>query len=127
VTVARRSRRVYRGNVILTGDASGSVDAITGEGLCLSFRQAVALADGLASGRPEAYQAAHRRLSRATYVMGRLLVWLGRHGNLRRRALRVLAKDPGLFTRFLAGHMGESSARDLAATSLRFGRQFLEA
>jgi len=32
VTVTRRLRHVYRGNVILTGDASGSVDAITGEG-----------------------------------------------------------------------------------------------
>jgi flavin-dependent dehydrogenase len=127
VTVARRSGRVYRGNAILIGDASGSVDAITGEGLCLSFRQAMALADSLASGRLETYQAAHRRLSRATYVMGRLLVWLGRHGNLRQRALQVLAKDPGLFARFLAGHVGESSARDLAATSLRFGRQFLAA
>jgi flavin-dependent dehydrogenase len=127
VTVARRSGRVYRGNAILIGDASGSVDAITGEGLCLSFRQAMALADSLASGRLETYQAAHRRLSRATYVTGRFLVWLGRHGNLRQRALQVLAKDPGLFARFLAGHVGESSARDLAATSLRFGRQFLAA
>ena len=127
VTVISRLSRVYRGKVILTGDASGSVDAITGEGLCLSFRQALALADGLASGKPENYQAAHRRLSSATYVMGQLLVWFGRHGKLRQRALRVLAKDPGLFARFLAGHLGKSSAMDFAGTSLRFGRQFLAA
>jgi flavin-dependent dehydrogenase len=127
VTVISRLSRVYRGKVILTGDASGSVDAITGEGLCLSFRQAIALADSLASGRLETYQAAHRRLSRATYVMSRLLVRLGRYGKLRQRALRVLAKDPGLFARFLAGHTGKSSAVDIAATSLRFGRQFLAA
>jgi flavin-dependent dehydrogenase len=127
VTVISRLSRVHRGNVILTGDASGSVDAITGEGLCLSFRQAIALADSLASGKLGTYQAAHRRLSGATYAAGRLLVWLGRHGNLRRRALQVLAKDPGLFARILAGHVGESSARDLAATSLRFGLQFLAA
>jgi flavin-dependent dehydrogenase len=127
VTVISRLRRVYRGNVILTGDASGSVDAITGEGLCLSFRQAIALADSLASGRLETYQAAHRRLSRATYVMSRLLVWLGRYGKPRQRALRVLARDPGLFARFLEGHVGKSSALDFAGTSLRFGRQFLAA
>jgi len=127
VTVTRRLRRVYRGNVILTGDASESVDAITGEGLRLSFRQAVALADGLASGNLGTYQTAHRRLSRATHGMSGLLVWLGRHGDLRRRALQVLAKDPGLFARFLAGHAGQSSATDLAAASLRFGRQFLAA
>jgi flavin-dependent dehydrogenase len=127
VTVISRLSRVYRGKVVLTGDASGSVDAITGEGLCLSFRHAIALADSLASGKLGTYQAAHRRLSRATYAAGRLLVWLGRHGNLRRRALQVLAKDPGLFARILAGHVGESSARDFAETSLRFGRQFLAA
>jgi len=127
VTVISRLSRVHRGNVILTGDASGSVDAITGEGLCLSFRQAIALADSLASGRLETYQAAHRRLSRATYVMSRLLVWLGRYGRLRQRALQVLARDPGLFARLLAGHVGKSSAMDLAAMSLRFGRQFLTA
>jgi flavin-dependent dehydrogenase len=127
VTVMSRLRRVYRGNVILTGDASGSVDAITGEGLCLSFRQAIALADSLASGTLEAYQPAHRRLSRATYVMSGLLVWLGRYGKLRRRALQVLGRDPELFARLLAGHLGKSSALNLAATSLRFGRQFLAA
>jgi len=127
VTVISMLRRVHRGNVILTGDASGSVDAITGEGLCLSFRQAIALADSLASGRLETYQVAHRLLSRATYVMSRLLVWLGRYGKLRQRALQVLARDPGLFARFLAGHVGKSSTLDLAATSLRFGRQFLTA
>jgi flavin-dependent dehydrogenase len=122
-----RLSRVHVGNVILTGDASGSMDAITGEGLCLSFRQAIALADSLALGRLETYQAAHRRLSRATYVLSRLLVWLGRHGKLRQRALQVLARDPGLFARLLAGHVGKSSALNLAATSLRFGRQFLAA
>jgi len=40
-----------RGNVALAGDASGSVDAITGEGLCLSFRHALALADALSKGK----------------------------------------------------------------------------
>jgi len=43
------------GNIALAGDASGSVDAITGEGLCLSFRQAIALADSLEKARLEGY------------------------------------------------------------------------
>ena len=37
ITVTRRLRRVYRDRTVLVGDASGGVDAITGEGLCLSF------------------------------------------------------------------------------------------
>jgi flavin-dependent dehydrogenase len=40
-------RSVARGNVALIGDASGSVDAIAGEGICLSFRQAEMLAQAL--------------------------------------------------------------------------------
>src|ERR1700693_841579 len=44
MTTMHRLKRVCRGNIALIGDASGSVDAITGEGLSLSFHQAVALA-----------------------------------------------------------------------------------
>src|SRR5712692_6288285 len=76
VTVTRRLNQVYSGNIALIGDASGSVDAITGEGLCLSFRQAKALADALGRGNLANYQRAHRRLARWPYTMGRLLLML---------------------------------------------------
>jgi len=33
VTVSRSLESVYRGSIALIGDASGSVDAVTGEGL----------------------------------------------------------------------------------------------
>ncbi|MBZ5658133.1 MAG: NAD(P)/FAD-dependent oxidoreductase [Acidobacteriia bacterium] len=36
ITVSRRLRRVYRERVVMVGDASGGVDAITGEGLFVS-------------------------------------------------------------------------------------------
>src|SRR5579871_430387 len=39
VSASRALRSVTRNHVALIGDASGSVDAITGEGLCLSFHQ----------------------------------------------------------------------------------------
>src|SRR5712671_4010269 len=64
VTVTRRLRQVYRGNIALAGDASGSVDAVTGEGLCLSFRQAIALAHAFETGNLASYQVEHRRLLR---------------------------------------------------------------
>jgi len=38
ITLHRKLRRVTTGNVALIGDASGSVDAVTGEGLALCFR-----------------------------------------------------------------------------------------
>jgi len=64
VSATRRLARVYRNNVALVGDASGSVDAITGEGLRLGFEQGMALAKALQAGDLRAYAAAHRRLAR---------------------------------------------------------------
>ena len=127
VTVTRRLNQVYHGNIALIGDASGSVDAITGEGLCLSFQQAIALADALGTGSLERYQRAHRQLARRPNTMSRLLLLLDRFPSLRARTLRGLAHEPGLFSRLLAVHLGESSAEFLAATSLRLGWQFLTA
>ena len=63
ISANRKLKRVCRGNVALIGDASGTVDAITGEGLGLAFSQAVALAECFASGNLAGYQAAHRRLA----------------------------------------------------------------
>ena len=111
----------------MTGDASGSVDAITGEGLCLSFRQAMALADALGNGELESYQRAHRQLARRPNTMGRLLLLLDRYSSLRKRALRGLAKEPELLARLLAAYLGGTSPKFLAATSLRLGWQFLTA
>jgi flavin-dependent dehydrogenase len=125
VTVTRRLKHVYSGNTALIGDASGSVDAITGEGLCLSFRQAIALADAMGKEDLESYEQAHHQLGRRPNRMGRLLLMLDRYPSLRKRALRSLAKDPELLARLLAVHSGEVSPEFLAATSLRLGWQFL--
>jgi flavin-dependent dehydrogenase len=126
-TSTRRLSRVYRGNVALTGDASGSVDAITGEGLCLSFRQAMALADALEMGNLESYQTAHNHLARRPNFMSRMLLLLGRNVRLRQRTLKVLAKDPELFARLLAVHARKSSALHFTASGLRLGYQLLSA
>ncbi len=54
VTVTRRLKRIYQGRTVLLGDASGSVDAITGEGMSLSFRQAHSARRCVGVGRPGA-------------------------------------------------------------------------
>jgi flavin-dependent dehydrogenase len=119
--------QVYKGNIALVGDASGSVDAVTGEGLCLSFQQAIAVADALGSGKLENYQRDHRKLARRPNTMSRLLLLLDRYPSVRKRVLRCLAQEPELFARLLAAHLGESSCKFLAATSLRLGWQLLTA
>lgn len=96
---------VHRGNVALIGDASGSVDAITGEGLCLSFHQAIALGDSLASGNLLAYQAAHRRLARRPTLMSKLMLIMDRRDWLRAPAFRAMAFEPRLFQTLLSFHL----------------------
>jgi 2-polyprenyl-6-methoxyphenol hydroxylase-like FAD-dependent oxidoreductase len=127
VTATRRLQRVYKGNIALIGDASGSVDAITGEGLCLSFQQAIVLAGALETGQLDNYQRAYRQLARRPNVIGWFLLLLDRYPSLRRRVLRALADDPEVFARLLAVHRGEGSSRLLAVTGIRFGWEFLTA
>jgi flavin-dependent dehydrogenase len=107
VTVSRRLHAVARGNVLLIGEASGSPDAITGEGLALSFRQAIALADALHSGALSGYEAAHRDIGALPQLLGRTMLLLDRYGWFRSRALRALSGRPRLFERLLAVHVGE--------------------
>jgi len=104
-TANRRLPRVYRGNVALIGDASGSVDAITGEGLCLSFQQAIALADSLVRGDLDRYQATHRRLARRPTLMSKLMLTMDRRIWLRTPAFRAMAAQPRIFQSLLSCHL----------------------
>jgi menaquinone-9 beta-reductase len=120
-------KRVYRGNVALVGDASGCVDAITGEGLSLSFRQATALAEALVDQDLERYQQAHCRMFRRPRLMGNLLLLLHRRNGVRRRAMKALEAAPHLFERMLAYHVGAIPSSPLAATAAQLGWRFLTA
>ncbi len=123
VTASRSLPRVVRGRVALIGDASGAVDAITGEGLCLSFRQALALAAALERGDLSAYQAAHRRLMRRPSWMSALLLSLDGRPWLRHFALGLLQAQPALFEHLLAIHTGLEGPEDLGARALSAARQ----
>ena len=108
VSATRQLWTVTQGSVALIGDASGSVDAITGEGLGLAFRQALALADALAANHLDAYERAHRRLLRRPKFMADLLLLLDGKAELQDRALRYLARHPSVFRFLLAWHVGEA-------------------
>jgi menaquinone-9 beta-reductase len=106
-TLTRRLRRVTRGNVALVGDASGSADAITGEGLAMGFRQALLLAESLEAGGLERYEAGHAGILALPHRMAGLLLLMDRFPALRQRALRAMAARPELFRGLLAVHVGE--------------------
>jgi flavin-dependent dehydrogenase len=125
VTAMQSLARVWRDNVALVGDASGGVDAITGEGLRLAFQQAVALAEAMERGDLREYQRAHRKITRRPLWMGAMLQRLGRHDRLRGRALKMLSGNRELFAGLLAVHVGCATGRDVVATSAALGWQLL--
>ncbi|MGD1213956.1 MAG: NAD(P)/FAD-dependent oxidoreductase [Terriglobales bacterium] len=127
ITVTRKLRRVYRGRSVLVGDASGGVDAITGEGLCLTFRQAALLGDCLASGDLARYQKGHRALIRRPALMARMMLFMAKHSHLRQRTMQVFQSSPRSFAGMLAMHVGEGSARDHISNGIALGWELLKA
>ena len=125
ITVSRRLRHVFRDHTVLVGDASGGVDAITGEGLCLAFKQAAILADCLASGDLARYQSEHRRLAWRPDLMSRLMLLMARSAPLRQRAMLAFQSEPRLFAGLLAMHVGVGSLVDSASNGIALGWRIL--
>jgi len=107
----QRCRRAVSKNLALVGDAAGYLDAITGEGLALAFRQAGAAVEAMLEDRLDLYQSAHRKIVRYTMAVTRLLLAVERRPALRRRVMRSLARDPSLMSRFLALKMRRNGPR----------------
>ena len=68
------ARRVY-GRVLLVGDASGYLDALTGEGIGVGLAQADVLARCLAADRPGEYERAWRRVSGPAWRFTAGVLW----------------------------------------------------
>jgi len=125
-SATRTLRRVTAGSVALVGDASGSADAITGEGMAMAFREAIALAAALERGTLGAYQHAHRAIVRRPRRMAHLMLTMDRWPAFGRRALPALAHVPELLAELLALHVGRPPrARVLVPGGLRLGWQVL--
>ena len=125
ITITERFRHVYRGRTALVGDASGGIDAITGEGLCLSFRQAALLGECLAVGDLARYQRGHRALSRRPVLMSRLMLFMAHHNRLRNRTMQVFQSSPRSFAGMLAMHVGEGTTRRHISHGIALGWQLM--
>ncbi len=124
VSLHRTLRRVQRGIVALVGDASGSVDAITGDGLAIAFEQALALAEALRARDLERYQAAHDRILLRPRMVSRALLALSDSPLLLRGSLLALERVPALFPALLRFHTGVPGKKKREDLSLPAG--FLE-
>jgi flavin-dependent dehydrogenase len=91
ITTARRLHRV-----LLIGDASGYVDAITGEGLRLGFAQAQAAIDCIKRDRPQDFEGKWHRVSRDFRWLTGALAWVAT-SPLRALIVPLAASQPRLF------------------------------
>jgi flavin-dependent dehydrogenase len=127
LSVTRKLKRVCKANVALIGDASGAVDAVTGEGLSLAFGQALLLADCIRKGDLGRYQREHRRLALQPLLMAKLMLTLDGRPRLQRRTLQVFRRRPEIFRRLVALHVGMLSPLHLALDGLTLGWGLLTA
>lgn len=127
LTGNRKFAQVSKHNVALIGDASGTVDVITGEGLGLGFQQAVALSESFQSGNLRDYQTAHERFAVRPWWMARLMLTLDRRPRLQHRVLRTFEQRPKIFQRFLALHVGNIPAKEIVWDGLSLGWGLLTA
>lgn len=121
VSASRRLHRVCSGHVGLVGDASGSVDAVTGEGLSLAFHQAPALAAAIAAGDLKQYGRAHARIRRTPAMMAEALLLLDGSSSLRNRVLPAMSARPQIFEGMLAGHVGGAGTAAMAGNLVALG------
>jgi flavin-dependent dehydrogenase len=106
VTIYRHLDSVCRQNIALIGEASGSVDAITGEGLAMAFRQALGLSEALVEKNLALYHREHRKISKLPEFMANTMLLMDKSSWLRTRTLRALVQKPRLFEQMLSIHVG---------------------
>jgi flavin-dependent dehydrogenase len=93
----QRSTRRVAGRVLLVGDASGYVDALTGEGIALGLAQARAAVQAIVAGRPEDYESSWRQVSRRYQLITQALLGATRVRTARRALVPVAATVPAAF------------------------------
>jgi 2-polyprenyl-6-methoxyphenol hydroxylase-like FAD-dependent oxidoreductase len=118
LTLSRKFRHVRADGYVLLGDASGSVDAITGEGMCLAFKQAAALAAALDAGDLQLYERSHRRIGATPMRMAGLLLMLDSNRTLQSKILTALGAHPQIFSALLATHVGHKPLSDVVSWQL---------
>jgi flavin-dependent dehydrogenase len=84
--------------VLLVGDASGYVDALTGEGLNVGFAQGRAAVVAIATGRPAAYEHAWRRITWRHRLLTTALLTATRSSTVRRSLVPAAQRLPSVFS-----------------------------
>jgi flavin-dependent dehydrogenase len=93
----QRSRHRVAGRVLLVGDASGYVDALTGEGIALALAQARAAVRAMVVDDPHSYERRWRSVTWRHAALTHSLLAASRVGPVRRRLVPWAQARPGAF------------------------------
>ena len=93
----QRSTARVAGRVLLVGDASGYVDALTGEGIALGLAQARAAVTAIGADTPQAYERDWRRITWRYRLLTSALLGATRRAPVRRRLVPAAAALPSVF------------------------------
>ena len=93
----QRTTRRVSGRVLLAGDASGYVDALTGEGISLGLAHARAAVTAIAAGDAESYERSWRAATRRYALLTHTLVQVTRPGWGRRLLVPAATTLPPVF------------------------------
>lgn len=104
---------VVAGNMLLVGDAAGAPDPVTGEGMSLAILSARAAAEAIASGEPETYERARRRLAAGSEWLGKWLLRAARYPATADRVVQSLVDHPEIFAKLLEIATGARREGDL--------------
>ena len=94
----QRAKSPVAGRVLLVGDASGYVDALTGEGVSLAVAQAGAVISAIVDGVPDRYRRDWRTVTRRYRLLTASLLGATRFGPVRSALVPAAEHLPGVFS-----------------------------
>jgi menaquinone-9 beta-reductase len=117
--LGQSTRAAWAPGAVLLGDASGYIDASTGEGISLALQQVEHLASILPNQLPARvdlgafYGLTRARMNIAYILTTYTTIILGRFPRLRREVVGILARFPRLFQALLSFNMGTLSLQSV--------------
>ncbi len=99
----QRTSARHAGRALLVGDASGYVDALTGEGLRVGFAEAEAAVGCIVAGDLDRYEALWRSTTRSYRWLTGGLVWTTSRPRLRSMVVPAAVALPAVFRRLVDG------------------------
>jgi flavin-dependent dehydrogenase len=90
-----------KGRALLVGDASGYVDALTGEGLSIGFSQASAAVSAILQDDLASYEIQWKKITRSYRMLTNSLLWAATHPPVRKLIVPAASAMPWVFKKIV--------------------------